>query len=62
DADTAALLIDMGRAERAPYMHKTWVRIPWGVVEEAELRERITTSYQLIRATLPKKVQAGLAG
>ncbi|MEO8243029.1 MAG: MmcQ/YjbR family DNA-binding protein, partial [bacterium] len=33
DADTAALLIDMGRAERAPYMHKTWVRIPWGVVE-----------------------------
>lgn len=58
DIDTAQLLIEMGRARTAPYFHKSWVRIPWGLVDEAELRERITTSYALIRATLPKKVQA----
>ena len=58
DIETAQLLIEVGRALPAPYFHKSWVRIPWGLVDEAELRERITTSYALIRATLPKKVQA----
>jgi predicted DNA-binding protein (MmcQ/YjbR family) len=60
DIDTAALLIDMGRAFTAPYFHKSWVRIPWGLVDEGELRERLTTSYLTIRASLPKKVQAAL--
>ncbi len=60
DVDTAQLLIDMGRAFRAPYFHRSWVRIPFGTVEEAELRERITTSYLIIRGGLTKKVQAGL--
>ena len=30
DTETAGLLIEMGRAERAPYFHRSWVRIPWG--------------------------------
>ena len=60
DIDTAALLIDMGRAFHAPYFHKSWVRIPFGLVDEAELRERLSTSYGIIRASLPKKVQAAL--
>ena len=60
DIDTAALLIDMGRALNAPYFHKSWVRIPFGLVEADELRERLTTSYLIIRASLPKKVQAAL--
>lgn len=60
DIETAELLIEMGRALRAPYFHRSWVRIPWGLVEEAEMRERITTSYLVIRASLPRKVQAGL--
>ena len=62
DAETAQLLIDMGRALRAPYLHKSWVRLPWGLVAEEELRERIDRSYEIIRAGLPKKVQAGLGG
>lgn len=60
DIDTAQLIIEMGRAERAPYFHRSWVHIPWDLVPDAELRERIETSYALIRAKLPKKVQAAL--
>ena len=62
DVETAQLLIDMGRALRAPYLHRSWVRLPWGAVPEDELRARIDQSYRIIRAGLPKKVQAGLGG
>ena len=62
DAETAQLLIEMGRALRAPYLHRSWVRLPWGLVAEEELRERIDHSYRIIRAGLPKSVQAGLEG
>ncbi len=60
DPETAALLIDLGRAERAPYLHASWVRIPWGRMDATELAERLESSYRLIRARLPKRVQAGL--
>lgn len=60
DAETAALLIEMGRALKAPYFHASWVRLPWGFVPEDELRERLDISYRIIRAGLPKKVQAAL--
>ena len=63
DAETAQLLIELGRAERAPYFHRSWVRIPLGdrcTVEEDELADRLSTSYNLIRATLPKKVRSQL--
>ena len=58
--ETARLLIETGRAIRAPYLHASWARIPFGAVGDDELRERIATSYALIRAGLPKKVQAAL--
>jgi predicted DNA-binding protein (MmcQ/YjbR family) len=58
--DTARLLIESDRAIRAPYLHASWARIPFGRVTDDELRERIATSYTLIRAGLPKKVQAAL--
>lgn len=58
--DTARLLIETGRAIRAPYLHASWARIPFGRVGDDELCERIATSYALIRAGLPKKVQAAL--
>lgn len=60
DAETAALLIEVNRAEPAPYFHRSWVHLPWDRVEDDELRERIVTSYRLIREKLPKKVQAAL--
>lgn len=61
DIDSAQFLIEMGRAERAAYFHRSWVMVPWGLAEEDELRDRLTTSYDLIRSKLPKKVQAALA-
>jgi predicted DNA-binding protein (MmcQ/YjbR family) len=63
DVETAELLIELGRAERAPYLHRSWVRIKLGEdspVEEAELADRLSASYRLIRAALPKKVQRDL--
>jgi predicted DNA-binding protein (MmcQ/YjbR family) len=63
DVETAQMLIDIGRAVRAPYFHRSWVRIPLGAkgtVEEDELGERLLTSYHVIRAALPKKVQSKL--
>jgi len=63
DVETAQMLIELGRVERAPYFHRSWVRIPLGAkcaVPEDELSERLLTSYRLIRAALPKKVQSRL--
>jgi predicted DNA-binding protein (MmcQ/YjbR family) len=60
DVDTARLLIDMGRAVRARYFHASWVMVPWGMVGDDELRERLDISYRIIRSGLPKKVQAAL--
>ena len=57
--ETAAMLIEVGVGVKAPYFHRSWVNLPWGTPEE-ELRHRLTTSYQLVRARLPKKVQAQL--
>jgi predicted DNA-binding protein (MmcQ/YjbR family) len=59
DVDAAAFLIDMGRAQRAPYFHRSWVRVGWDIPPD-EMRERLTASYQIIRAGLPKKLQATL--
>jgi predicted DNA-binding protein (MmcQ/YjbR family) len=58
--ETVRLLIETGRAIRAPYLHASWARFPYGRVGDEELCERIRTSYALIRAGLPKKLQASL--
>ena len=58
--ETARLMIEAGRANRAPYLHASWARIPFGQVPDTELSERIATSYALIRAGLSKKAQVAL--
>jgi len=60
DVETAAMLIEAGVARRAPYFHKSWVRLDWDAPED-ELRHRLEMSYDTIRASLTKKLQAGLA-
>lgn len=60
DVDTARLLIEMGRAVRAPYFHPSWVRVLWGAIGDDEICERLTLSYQIIRSGLSKKLQATL--
>ncbi|MDO6730437.1 MmcQ/YjbR family DNA-binding protein [Marinovum sp. 2_MG-2023] len=63
DIDSAAMLIDLGRAIKAPYFHRSWVHVPFSMIEngevpEDELRDRLENSYHLIRSKLPKKIQA----
>lgn len=59
DIETAQMLIDAGVGVKAPYFHRSWIRLPFDADEE-ELRHRLTASYDLVRASLTKKVQATL--
>lgn len=60
DVETAEMLKDAGVAVKAPYFHRSWVRIPFDRADEAELAHRLRVSYDIVRAKLPKKVQATL--
>lgn len=61
DAATAALLIEIGRAERAPYLTRGgWILIRFDTMDDAEVVERLATSYRTVRAGLTKKRQAAL--
>lgn len=57
--ETAEMLIAAGVGVKAPYMHASWIKLPWDTADD-ELRHRIAQSYRLVRASLPKKVQATL--
>lgn len=59
DIETAQMLIDAGVGVKAPYFHRSWVRLPFDADEE-EMRHRLAASYDLVRASLTKKVQATL--
>jgi predicted DNA-binding protein (MmcQ/YjbR family) len=59
DIETAAMLIDAGVGIKAPYFHRSWIKLPWGTNTD-ELRHRIETSYDLVRGGLTKKFQATL--
>ena len=61
DTETARMLIETGTADKAPYCHASWVRLPETATED-ELRHRIRTSYDLIRAKLPAAIRRGLEG
>ncbi len=61
DVETAEMLREMGQYLKAPYFHRSWVLLPFGAAGEDEMRHRIHSSYDLIRASLPKKLRAGLA-
>ncbi len=60
DIETAQMLIDAGVGTKAPYFHRSWIRLPWGTDPE-EMSHRLTASYDIVRASLTKKVQATLA-
>ena len=65
DVESASALIEIGRAVKAPYFHRSWVQVPFERlgpkdITDEELRERLVASYRIVRAKLPKKVQAGL--
>ena len=57
--ETGQMLIDAGIGVKAPYLHRSWVNLPWGTSDD-ELRHRLTASYKLVRSSLTKKAQAEL--
>ncbi|SLN10000.1 hypothetical protein RUM8411_00049 [Ruegeria meonggei] len=59
DIETAQMLIDAGVGVKAPYFHRSWIRLPFDCDGE-ELLHRLATSYDLVRASLTKKAQAAL--
>jgi predicted DNA-binding protein (MmcQ/YjbR family) len=61
DVETAEILIEMAGAMRAPYFHRSWVFVPWGAMPDEELQARLSASYDIIRKSLPKKLQASLS-
>lgn len=60
DAETAAMLIDAGPAIRAPYFHRSWVRLQFADADTSEAAHRIAVSYDIIRASLKKAVRDAL--
>jgi predicted DNA-binding protein (MmcQ/YjbR family) len=52
--ETATMLIDASPAVRAPYFHKSWVRLPFDAVSHDDATHRICASYDIIRASLLK--------
>ncbi|MEP3297027.1 MAG: MmcQ/YjbR family DNA-binding protein, partial [Pseudoruegeria sp.] len=60
DIETAQMLIEMERAIKAPYFHRSWIHVPWNTIPDDELRDRLKISYSIIRSGLTKKIQARL--
>ncbi|WP_425045333.1 MmcQ/YjbR family DNA-binding protein [Primorskyibacter sp. S87] len=59
DVETAQMLIEAGIGEKAPYFHRSWIRLPMET-ETDELRHRLHSSYDIVRGALTKKLQATL--
>ncbi len=59
DTVTAAMLIEAGVGTRAPYFHRSWIRLPEDVPQD-ELSHRVLVSYDIVRGSLTKKLQATL--
>lgn len=57
--ETASMLIEAGIGIKARYFHRSWIHLEPGTDLE-ELTHRIHSSYDLIRANLPKKKTAEL--
>ncbi|MEM1232790.1 MAG: MmcQ/YjbR family DNA-binding protein [Pseudomonadota bacterium] len=60
DTETATMLIDAGEAVRAPYFHKSWVRLELDQTDRAYAEHRIAVSYDIIRKSLKKAVRDAL--
>ena len=60
DVETAAMLIEAGAAEKAPYFHRSWVRLPYPTTEAEDARHRLHQSYDTVRASLKRSVRDGL--
>lgn len=57
--ETAEMLIAAGVAQRAAYLHRSWIALPLNTGHD-ELQHRVRASYSIIRNALPKKAQSEL--
>ena len=57
--ETAEMLIAAGVGVKAPYLHRSWINLPWSTPED-ELRHRLAASYRLVRSGLTNKALAAL--
>lgn len=57
--ETAQMLIDAGVGIKAPYFHRSWIRLEWSCDPE-EMAHRLAVSYDTVRGSLTKKIQATL--
>ena len=57
--ETAQMLIDAGIGHKARYLHRSWIALPLDA-DPDELRHRISVSYGIIRAALPKRLRDAL--
>ncbi|MEL6549549.1 MAG: MmcQ/YjbR family DNA-binding protein [Pseudomonadota bacterium] len=60
DIETAQMLIDAGEAIKAPYFHRSWVRLDFGSTDRGYAKHRIHVSYDLIRKSLKRAVRDAL--
>ena len=60
DIESCEMLIDAGLGIKAPYFHKSWIRLHTTICED-DLKHHVEASYDRIRASLTKKKQAALA-
>lgn len=60
DVETATMLIDAEAAHRAPYFHKSWVRLMLSDIDADTARHRLQVAYDAIAAKLPRKVREAL--
>jgi len=54
------MLIDAGVGTKAPYFHRSWIRLGTDTPKD-ELTHRIHVSYDTVRAGLTKKLQSTFA-
>ena len=60
DTETSAMLIDAGVAVKAPYFHKSWVRMMFDGLDADEARHRIAVSYDTIVSKLTRAQRAAI--
>ncbi len=60
DVETAEFLIEIGVATRAPHLPRGgWISLP-ADMERGDLEARLETSYETVKAGLPKAAQEAL--
>ncbi|WP_231119257.1 MmcQ/YjbR family DNA-binding protein [Rhodovulum sp. MB263] len=61
DAEFAAMLIETGRAAKAPYLPRGgWIALGLGALSADELAHRLRESHATVRAGLPRRIREGL--